>query len=219
MANGIYAFYGRITIFNLISVILTVIFAIFLATFIKIKLKTYLSNKIPEDIRNILIKIIYYTIILIAVISALSQVGINVSGLFVAGGIAGLIIGFASQSIVSNLVSGLFIMFERPVKIGDQIEIDGISGFVEDIHLISTIIRTYDGIFVRIPNEKVFTSKIKNYVTNVVRRFEYTVGISYSDDAEKRMRLLWRIKKEIEDAGIEIPFPQRVVWFRVEKSS
>ncbi len=258
--------YGKVTVFDVLSFVFTVAVSIVVATVVKIRLKLYLSDKLPRDVLDVLLKAVYYSIILIAVVSVLPKIGVNLSGLFVAGGIAGLVIGFASQSVVSNLVSGIFIMFERPVKIGDQIEVDGVSGFVEDIHVMSTIMRTYDGIFVRIPNDKVFTSRIVNYVANVVRRFEYTVGISYADDAEKaieiikrvideepfalkypepqvfvkqlgessvditvrvwapvqvwydvRMRLLWNIKKAIEEEGIEIPFPQRVIWFGSEK--
>ncbi len=254
--------YGNVTLVDVLTFLATVAVAILIATFVRIRLRIYLGDRLPKDVLDILLKIVYYSIILIAVLSVLPRIGISLSGLFVAGGIAGLVIGFASQSVVSNLVSGLFIMFERPVKMGDQVEIDGVSGFVEDIHVMSTVIRTYDGIFVRIPNDKVFTTKIVNYVANPVRRFEYTVGISYSDDAEKaidvirrvideepfalkypepqvfvkdlgdssvnitvrvwspvqvwydvRMKLLWRIKVELEKAGIEIPFPQRVIWF------
>ena len=251
------------TLVKVLIVILALILAVVIATFVKLKLKHYLSDKLPKDRLDLLLKFVYYSIILIVILSILPELGVSLSGIFVAGGITGLVIGFASQSVVSNLVSGVFIMFERPVKIGDQIEVDGVSGFVEDIHVMSTVIRTYDGIFVRIPNDKLFTSKIVNYVANTVRRFEYTVSISYADDAEKaieiirkiieaeplalkypepqvfvkelgessvditvrvwapvqvwydvRMKLLWRIKKAIEGAGIEIPFPQRVVWLK-----
>ena len=196
---------------------------------------------------------------------ALPALGIHPSHLLVAGGVVGIVIGFASQSIVGNLISGIFLMFERPIKIGDQLRVDDISGFVEDIHIVSTIVRTYNGLYVRIPNEKVFTGIITNYVANIARRFEYVVGIRYSDDADLaikiiedlideqpfalknpspqvfvdnlgdnsvnlhvriwapatewynlKMELLWEIKKALEENGIEIAFPQRVVWFADE---
>jgi len=208
------------------------------------------------------VKAVTYLILIIGLIWALAVIGLKLSGLLVAGGIVGIIIGFASQSIVGNLVSGVFLMIERPIRIGNTVNLNDTVGIVEDIKIISTTIRTFDGYQVRIPNEKVFTGNISNYVTNVVRRFEYDVGIRYNDDADKaitiikelifnepfalknpeplvwvnklgdnavnvnvkiwapvsewwalKTNMLWRIKKALELQGIEIAFPQRVVWF------
>jgi small-conductance mechanosensitive channel len=152
-------------------------------------------------------------------------------------------------------------MIEKPIKIGDQVEISGTSGFVNDIRIISTLIRTYDGLLVRIPNQQVFTSNITNLVGFPVRRFDLTIGIRYADDAdyaislimdlidkepfallnpepsvyvselgessvnlivriwapisewfELKTKLLLAVKKILEEKGIEIPFPQRVVY-------
>ncbi|HEC88562.1 MAG TPA: mechanosensitive ion channel family protein, partial [Thermoplasmata archaeon] len=177
------------------------------------------------------------------------------------GGILGIVIGFASQTVVSNLISGIFLMIEKPIKVGDGVNINDVSGIVEDIKVLSTTIRTYDGIYVRIPNEKVFNSNIQNYVAHGARRFEYKIGIRYKDDAEKAIsiikdlleenplvlkepsptifveelgessvnlnikiwapssvwysvytEMLWKIKTALEKKGIEIPFPQRVIW-------
>ncbi len=86
---------------------------------------------------------------------------------------------------MGNLISGIFLMIEKPIKIGDQVEIDKISGFVTDILIISTLIRTYDGLLVRIPNQQVFTSNITNLVGFPVRRIDFTIGIRYSDDADQ----------------------------------
>ncbi len=224
-----------------------------------------LSDRIPKNELNIILRVANVGILSIFVLSALPFVGVNPTGLIAAGGFAGLVVGFASRSVVANLVSGVFLMIERPIRIGDQVVIGDVAGFVEDVQILSTIIRTYDGLFVRIPNERVFTSNITNLTANPVRRFEYVVGISYRDDAEKaieiirriieehpfalkepepqifvnelgessvnivvrvwspsavwydvKTELLWRIKVELEKAGIEIPFPQRVVWLRRE---
>jgi small-conductance mechanosensitive channel len=212
-----------------------------------------------------LTKVLYYGIIIIAVLAVLPTLGISPSGLLVAGGIAGIVIGIASQSVVSNLLAGLFLMVERPMKIGQSVNIAGIAGVVEDIRIISTTLRTFEGLYVRIPNEKVFTTNITNYVEHVARRLEYIVGIRYSDDADKaigiiknlheehpltlksptpdifvdnlgdnavniivrlwvpstewygvKKELLWKIKRALEDQGIEIAFPQRTVWFAKE---
>ncbi|WP_457591434.1 mechanosensitive ion channel family protein [Geoglobus sp.] len=259
--------YGDVTLYDFVVAFLVMFFAVIIARFATSNLRRALSEKLKKDQLEILLKVVNFAILLIAFLSISPLLGINLSGLLVAGGITGIVIGFASQSVVANLISGLFLLWEKPIKLGDQISVDGISGFVEDINIISTIVRTYDGLYVRIPNERLFTSKITNYVANVARRFEYTIGIRYSDDADKaaeivrrvvedepfvlknpspvvfvdslgdsavnlvvkvwapvavwydvKMSLLNRIKVELERNGIEIPFPQRVVWFASELS-
>ena len=148
-----------------------------------------------------------YTIIVIAVLSILPTIGVKLSGLLVAGGIAGLAIGFASQSIIGNLISGIFLMIERPIKIGNSVNIEDIGGIVEDIRIISTTIRTFDGLYVRVPNQKVFTSGITNFVANVARRFEYVVGIRYSDDADKALEIIKNIIDE-HPLALQDPAPR-----------
>ena len=97
---------------------------ILIARVVVIYLRRSLKDRMSRDIMEIVIKVIYYSIIVIAVLFSLQRLGIELSGLLVAGGIIGIVIGFATQSIVGNLVSGLFLMVERPIKIGDQVNID-----------------------------------------------------------------------------------------------
>jgi small-conductance mechanosensitive channel len=198
----------------------------------------------------------------------LPSLGIKPSGLLVAGGVAGLAIGFASQSVIGNLISGIFLIIERPMKIGNSVQIDGTVGIVEDIRIMSTALRTFDGLYVRIPNQKVFTTHITNYVANAARRIDYVIGIRYSDDAEHaigiikdvidrepfalispepvvyvdnlgdnavnlvvrfwspiskwftlKTKLLWQFKTALENEGIEVPFPQRVLWLASDAKS
>lgn len=160
-----------------------------IAKIVALNIRRALADRVSTNEREIFVKVIYYIIVLWAVAIALPYLNIDLSGLLVAGGIVGLVIGFASQSVVSNLVSGLFLMFEHPIKIGDTINVADISGTVEDIRVLSTIVKTYSGIYTRIPNEKVFSSNITNYVHNAARRFEYSVRISYDDDADAAIEI------------------------------
>ncbi len=259
--------YGDVTALDLLWVTLIFLAAVILAKGLTIYLRRSLKEKVSQDKLQIISKTISYGIIAVAVIACFPILGINPSGLLVAGGIVGIIIGFASQSIVGNLISGFFLMLERPIKIGNSVRIGEYSGMVEDIRIISTSLRTWDGLYVRIPNEKVFTTSITNYVAHAARRFGYLVGIRYSDDADKaisiiknliedhpialkkpspqifvdnlgdnavnivvrmwapvqewydlKMEMLWKIKKALENEGLEIAFPQRTVWFANELS-
>jgi small-conductance mechanosensitive channel len=183
-------------IFPYVLALVMIIISIILAKGFSMFLKKSLRDKFDKDRLGILLKGSYYGIIIIAIIMVLPILGIDTSGLLVAGGVTGIIIGFASQSIVGNLISGLFIMAERPIKIGSEVEIDSIRGFVEDIGIMSTILRNYDGLYIRIPNEKVFTNNIINVSANIARRIEYSIGIRFTDDADRAIKI---IKDLVED--------------------
>lgn len=253
--------YRSVTVLDLLIALTVVVVAFVLINFVTITLRRRFKDKISGDHLQVVLKAVRYGTLVVALVAVLPLVGVNLSGLMVAGGLAGVIIGFASQNIVSNFISGLFIMFERPIKIGQSVNIEGTIGMVEDIRIMSTVVRTFEGLYVRIPNVKVFSGTLINYVANVARRFEYSIGIRYSDDAthaidimrgvidaepmalkdpepqvfvdslgdnsvnisvriwapatqwwELKMRLLNELKLAIEAEGIQIPFPQRVVW-------
>lgn len=176
---------GEVRLYDLIAIAVIMAISVVVAKLVTNHLKKRLSDRMGKDELAMLVRITYYGIIIIGIFVALPYFRVDLSGLLVAGGVAGVIIGFASQSVVSNLVSGLFIIVERPVKIGDNISIGDVNGTVEEIHVLSTTVIASDGTYIRIPNEKVFTSNITNFVTHAARRVEYTVGIDYADDAGK----------------------------------
>jgi len=180
---------GSITVENLVYFAVIVLVGVAVARFVATNTRRILQERLAANERELFVKLVYYIIILWAVVVALPQLNVNLSGLLVAGGVAGLVIAFASQSVVSNLVSGLFLMFEHPIKIGDNVNVAGVTGSVEDVRVLSTVVKMYDGIYVRIPNEKVFTSNITNYVHNPARRFEYQLRIRYQDDANEAIRI------------------------------
>lgn len=182
--------YGDLTILELIYALLVLIIGLIVTRLITNYIRRNLKTKVNKDKLDLIIKIIYYSLVTFLIVWVLSALGIKLSGLLVAGGFLGIVIGFASQSIVGNLVSGLFLTIERPMKIGNAVNIEGSIGIVEDINIISTKLRTWDGLDIRIPNEKVFTSSITNYVSNIARRFEYVLGIRYKDDAQKAIAII-----------------------------
>jgi small-conductance mechanosensitive channel len=177
--------YGDVTVLDAIVFAVVVIFVVIFARMIAIWLKRSLSDRMEKAEMDKLIKVIQAVIILLGIWFALPRFSFDVGQLLVVGGTIGLIVAFASQKIVSNLGSGLFLLIERPVKPGDTIQVGEVAGTVQQIHILSTIIKTYDGIYVRMPNERVFTSDITNYVANTARRFGYKVNIGYSDDADE----------------------------------
>jgi small-conductance mechanosensitive channel len=146
----------------------------------------YFGTRLPPDARKSLGRTIYYGIIVVALLSALGVSGFDLSGLFFAGGIAGIVLGFATQSLFSNLISGIFLHFDKPMKVGDPVMITGklpdIAGVVVEVTALSSRFRMFDGTYVRMPNSDVFLSQIRNFSGAVARRVEFTIGVSYKED-------------------------------------
>ena len=237
---------------------------IIVARTVRLIFSKYYAPKLPQDSAKNFGKLIYFGIIILSFLVFTSTTDVDFSGLLVAGGIFGIVIGFATQSVVSNLISGIFLMIEKPVKQGDKIEIpsSGVVGTLLDISTFSVRVRKFDGTIIRIPNESFFTSNIRSLSSTPVRRSEAMIGIAYKEDIEgaisvleKSIRrslpfvltlpkpefrineladssvnieiLVWHprddwdavgphllkvAKNALDAAGIEIPFPQRVIW-------
>jgi small-conductance mechanosensitive channel len=198
--------FGDVTLLDLLKVAAILIIAVVLAKVVALNLKRALRDKVSKDHLEIIAKTVYYSIIVIAVLAVLPTLGAHLTGLLVAGGIAGIVIGIASQSVLGNLIAGLFLMIERPMKIGEAVNIVGTAGVVEDIRIISTTLRTFDGLYVRMPNEAVFTGSITNYVAHVARRLEYLVGIRYSDDADKAISIIKNLNEK-HPLTLKYPLP------------
>ena len=181
---------GGVSAADVLAATIVIILSYVIAVISKKLVEKPLRRVAPEDIATLVSRSVYYTVLFFGLLSVLALFNISLSGLLVAGGIAGIVIGFASQTVFSNFLSGLFIYFDKPFKIGDAIEINGESGIVTDINVFSTRIRRWDGVHIRIPNEDIFKSQIKNLIQNKVRRVDYTIGISYQDDPEKARKII-----------------------------
>ena len=130
----------------------------------------------------VLKKLIRYLGFAFVCILALNQVGLNLGAILGAAGVAGIAIGFAAQTSLSNIISGFFLIGERPFELGDIIEVDGISGTVDSIGLLSLTLRTFDNRSVRIPNETLVKTKVINVTRHPIRRFNLDIGVAYDEN-------------------------------------
>ena len=113
-------------------------------------------------------------------------------GILAGVGIAGIVIGLAVREILSDLLAGIILFFDRPFKIGDAVVMRDVGGQVLDIGLRSTKIKTWDGVFVVIPNSKVYSEVVKNYTRYNCRRLEVVIGVDYGSDLDKVQRAINR---------------------------
>lgn len=134
-----------------------------------------------------------YLIVILFTLSALHQLGFDLSVLLGAAGILSVAIGFASQTSASNLISGLFLVGERPFSVGDTISIEHFTGEVLSIDLLSVKLRTFDNLYVRIPNETLIKSPVTTLTRFPNRRIDIKVGVAYGEDVNKVQRALTNV--------------------------
>jgi len=189
--------------------LIILIIGVSLAKFFSHLVWKWSKKRLDKHGQDLFKKIVYYFIVIIFVMMALGNLGLDFSGLLLAGGVLGIVLGFASQTVVSNLISGIFMYFDKPLKIGDAVVIEGIEGIVTEIKILSTRIRTWDGNLIRIPNEKLFNSIIENRVSNQVRRFEVVVGIAYREEVDHAINV---IKKVVDDHRYVLVEPAPLIY-------
>jgi small-conductance mechanosensitive channel len=122
--------------------------------------------------------------------------GIDTTALLGAAGIAGIVLGFAAQTTVSSLISGFFLISEKPFAVGDVIKLDDVSGVVLSVDMLSVKLRTYDNLFVRIPNETIIKSNLTNITRFPIRRLDLSFDVAYKEDLEKVRKLLLELAAE-----------------------
>jgi len=138
-------------------------------------------------------KAVFYVGVALIVVVALRQLGFQLTALLGAAGIVGIAIGFASQTSVSNVISGLFLISEKPFAVGDVIKAGEHSGIVMSIDLLSVKIRTFDNQYIRIPNEKILNTDLTNVTFFPIRRMDLELSISYKNDLGRTREVLLEI--------------------------
>lgn len=141
-------------------------------------------------------RVVYYSLFLLFLVSALHEMGFKLTILLGTAGLFTVALSFASQTAASNLISGVFLLFERPFKVGDVIAIKDIKGTVETIDWLSTKIKTNDNRLIRIPNEGLIKSEITNLSTYPQKRDEIILRIEAVHEVENIKSLLKQICDE-----------------------
>ncbi|WP_144822657.1 mechanosensitive ion channel family protein [Marinobacter piscensis] len=170
-------------------------------------LGAFLASVAGRSVTNVMLKrssrhhtvmvrrLVFYAIFLLFGVAALREAGFSLDVVLGAAGILTVAIGFASQTSASNMISGLFLLVEKPFEIGDFIEVESIMGEVVGIDMLSVKLRTRDNVYVRIPNETLIKTPVVNRSRFPVRRIDLKVGIAYAEDAEKVEGLLLELAK------------------------
>ena len=151
------------------------------------------TQKLQPHAKHMVNKIVSYVFYVLLIMYILSLFGVNLSALWGAAGVAGLAIGFAAQTSVSNLISGVFVLAEKALKVGDFISVGGVSGTVDNIGLLSVTVHTLDNQYVRIPNSSIINSNLTNFSHFPTRRLVFEIPISYDSDMQTALDALKKV--------------------------
>ncbi len=146
--------------------------------------------KIDTTLGNFLGSIIKYVILFGAILVAASLVGIKIAAIFTIFAAMTLAIGLALQGTMGNVAAGILLIIFRPYRVGDYVEADGDEGFVDDINIFTTTLKTMDNVKLILSNGGAWRSTIKNYSSLGVRRVDVDFGIDYNDDMDKAIKII-----------------------------
>ena len=180
-------------ILDIIWAAITLVVGLILASLISSGIARILRRRLKAQEAMLTKKLSYYMLFSFVIILTLHQLGIQLGVLLGAAGILSVAIGFASQTSASNIISGIFLVAERPFVIGDIIDVDGNVGEVISLDLISVKLRTFDNIMVRVPNEQMIKTTVLNRSRFPIRRYDVQVGVAYKENTEKVRKILFDV--------------------------
>lgn len=187
-----------ITLGELLMIPLFLIIGIFLTKWaVKLITKRLTTNKTDPNIIHFLQRVLYIIAIVIIVITILDLINVPLTAFAFLSGAIAIGFGFGAQNIINNFISGWILMWERPIRIGDFLEIEETKGIVEEINTRSTRIRRVDGVHLLIPNSKLLENTVVNWtLVDRLVRTSVTVGVAYGSPAKKVAELIMQATEE-----------------------
>jgi small conductance mechanosensitive channel len=169
------------------------------------------GRETDPTLSKFLSNLVYYLILVVAVVAALGMVGIETASILAIVATAGLAVGLALQGTLSNVASGVMLLIFRPFKVGDFIETGGgTKGTVDSIGLFATELHTPDNVHIVVPNSEIYGGTISNYSYHPIRRIDLVMGISYDDDIGLAMKTIQEVL-DGEDRVLDDPAYQVAV--------
>jgi len=148
------------------------------------------SKRLSRHVAILVGQLVFYGGLLFIAVTVLHELGFNISALLGAAGVLGIAVGFAAQTSIANIISGFFLLFERPFSVGDIIKSVDTVGYVESVDLLSVRVRTLDNKMVRLPNEMVLKQSLSNFTYYPIKRVDCVMSLPYKDDVEQAKQVV-----------------------------
>ncbi len=188
-------YFNAETFEKLLRIAIILVVGTIIISLLGVLMKKILPSKLSQQRKMIINRFVRYTAIVILFTVIISELNIDMTAIFGTAGVIGIVVGVASQTSIGNIVSGFFMVSEKPFEIGDQIRIGDKTGVVHSIDLLSIKIRTFDNLLLRIPNQTVISSEVINVTRFPIRRLDFEIGVAYKENLELVMQTLQEVAK------------------------
>jgi len=195
MELGLSHYFNSETIDKFIRIIFILIIGSGSIHLISYLIKRSLHKQLSRQRMMLVIRTIVYTGYTGLVLIVVREMNYDLTALFGAAGVVGIVIGVASQTSIGNIISGLFLVGEKSFELGDVIRVGDKTGTVYSIDLLSIKIKTFDNLLIRIPNQTVISSEVTNVTKFPIRRLDFKIGVAYKEDLRKVKTILEQVAR------------------------
>lgn len=148
-----------------------------------------------QTLRPVVASGVFYVIMGMSIYAFLTKLGVPATSLLAVFGAMGLAVGLALKDTLSNIASGVMLLFLRPLQVGDFVDTNSYSGSVQEIGLFATTLKNIEGIYIYVPNSEVWSNRLQNYTRHTERQFRETVGVGYDSDLKETQKILLKVLK------------------------
>ena len=204
---------AQLTIGTIVRAVIGFVIAVAVARVLRVNVALRMLEQTPLErgLRFAIARIVYYVALAIGVLIVLDTIGVDLTSLSLFGGLLGVGIGFGLQNIASNFISGIILLLERPVRVGDVVTVGDTQGVIQSISIRVTRILTYDNVMIYVPNARFIDDAVINWSSEDVKvRIRINVGVAYGSDVELVRGLLFRAAHE---STVVLTKPEPTVWF------
>ena len=195
MDLGLEKYINPATIEKFIRIIFILIIGISSIQTIAFMLRRSLRKQLSPQRMMLITRTVMYTGYTGLVLIVVKEFNYDLTALFGAAGVVGIVIGVASQTSIGNIISGLFLVGEKSFEMGDVVKIGEKTGTVYSIDLLSIKIKTFDNLLIRIPNQSVISSELTNVTRFPIRRLDFQIGVAYKEDLRKVKTVLENVAR------------------------
>lgn len=188
-------YFSAETLEKILRIAIILVVGIIIIYVLGLILRKILPSKLSQQRKMIISRFVRYSAIVILFTVIIAELKIDMTAVFGTAGVIGIVVGVASQTSIGNIVSGFFMVSEKPFEIGDQIRIGDKTGIVHSIDLLSIKIRTFDNLLLRIPNQTVISSEVINVTRFPIRRLDFEIGVAYKENLELVHQTLQEVAK------------------------